>query len=287
MTGCDDSARSGAATLGHQPRRRLRPTLIVVTGDPLEVPARWAGRLVTAAGVLVVGTATLMVVELRVAGIWPRLPEPNFDLDRTVGQSGSRPPLRMVWLGDSTACGQGVHHPDDALPLRVAAGLDRPVEVRVLARGGARAAAVLRDQLPRLEGISPDVVLITVGANDASHLVARRRFARRYRELVRRLPDGTTTVLLGVPDMGGAIPRRVQPLRALSEWRGRCLDGEVRRIARDTGAVYVDIAGQTGPAFRRHRERLYAEDHYHPDDAGYRLWAEAVIDRLRATGVGG
>jgi len=222
-------------------------------------------------------------VELRVAGIWPRVPEPDFDLDRTVGRSGSRRPLRMVWLGDSTACGQGVHDADDALPLRVAAGLDRPVEVRVVARGGARAADVLRDQLPRLEGIAPDVVLVTVGANDASHLTPRRRFARHYRELVRGLPGGTTTVLLGVPDMGGAIPRRVQPLRAFSEWRGRCLDGEIRLIARDAGAVYVDIAGQTGPAFRRYRERLYAEDRYHPDDAGYRLWAEAVIERLRST----
>jgi lysophospholipase L1-like esterase len=254
-----------------------------VTAEPLEVPARWAGRLVSAAGLLVVAAATLLVVELRVAGIWPRLPEPNFDLDRTVGQTGSRPPLRMVWLGDSTACGQGVDRPEDALPLRVAAGLDRPVEVRVLARSGARAAEVLTDQLPRLEGISADVILLTVGANDASHLVGRRRFARHYRELVRRLPDGTTTVLLGVPDMGGAIPRRVQPLRAFSEWRGRCLDGEVRRIAQDAGAVYVDIAGRTGPAFRRHRERLYAEDRYHPDEAGYRLWADAVIDRLRST----
>lgn len=252
-------------------------------GEPPEIPAvRWAGRLVTAAGVLVAGAVALVVVELRVAGIWPRVPEPDFDLDRTVGRSGSRPPLRMVWLGDSTACGQGVHDADDALPLQVAAGLDRPVEVRVLARSGARAADVLRDQLPRLEGLAPDMVLVTVGANDACRLTPRRRFSRRYGELVRGLPEGTTTVLLGVPDMGGAIPRRVQPLLAFSEWRGRCLDGEIHRIARDVGAVYVDIAGKTGPAFRRYRERLYAEDRYHPDDAGYRLWADAVIDRLRS-----
>jgi hypothetical protein len=50
------------------------------------------------------------------------------------------------------------------------------------------------------------------------------------------------------------------------------------------GAVYVDIAGQTGPAFRQNRERLYAEDRFHPDAAGYRLWAEAVIDQLRRRG---
>jgi lysophospholipase L1-like esterase len=243
--------------------------------------ARRAGRLVTAVGVLVMGAVALLVVELRVAGIWPRLEEPDFDLDRTVGRPGPGPSLRMLWLGDSTACGAGVSNADDALPLAVAAGLDRPVEVRVLARYGARVADVLTDQLPGLEAAAPDVVLITVGANDASHFIPRRRFARRYRELVRGLPDGAATVLLGVPDMGGSVPRRVQPLLAFSEWRGRCIDREIRRIARDTDSVYVDLAGRTGPVFRRNRERFYAEDCFHPDDTGYRLWAEVVLERLR------
>jgi hypothetical protein len=93
-------------------------------------------------------------------------------------------------------------------------------------------------------------------------------------------------VVLGVPDMGAAIPAPMQPVRALSQWRGVRLDAAVRRLAAEAGPriTYVNIAGRTGWRFRRQRERLYAADCYHPGDAGYALWAAAVVDRLAETG---
>ena len=89
-------------------------------------------------------------------------------------------------------------------------------------------------------------------------------------------------MLLGVPDLG-APTRLPQPLRALAGWRGRALDSDVRHLAAGRHALYVAIAGRTGPAFRRHPDRYFAADHYHPDDAGYQLWADAVV---AATGPG-
>jgi lysophospholipase L1-like esterase len=52
-------------------------------------------------------------------------------------------------------------------------------------------------------------------------------------------------------------------------------------VARDRGAVYVDIADRTGPAMRKDTARYFADDRYHPSDDGYRLWADAVLARLR------
>ena len=101
---------------------------------------------------------------------------------------------------------------------------------------------------------------------------------------MRALPAGVPVVLLGVPDMG-AIPRFAQPLRAVTGWRGRRLDADVRRVARATGAVYVDIAGPTGPAFRRDPDRYFAADAFHPSDAGYGLWTDAVLKVLRREGL--
>ncbi len=46
------------------------------------------------------------------------------------------------------------------------------------------------------------------------------------------------------------------------------------------GAVYVDIAGETGPVMRADRGRYFAEDRYHPSDDGYALWADAVLEVL-------
>ncbi|MDQ3945135.1 MAG: SGNH/GDSL hydrolase family protein [Actinomycetota bacterium] len=236
-------------------------------------------------GGLVVGTALLVAVELRVAGMWPRLPPPDFDLDGPVGADDGRRRLRLVWLGDSTVAGEGASDAAHTLPHLVARGLDRPVEIRALAEPATTVGEVVREQAPRVAGLSPDVVFVSVGANDVSHLHTRGRFSRRYRDLVRALPGGVPLVLVGIPDMGAAIPRRVQPMRAFSEWRGFRLDAAVRRVAGESGATYVNIAGRTGRLFRRHRDRLYAADRYHPGDEGYRVWARAVLDRLREAGV--
>ncbi len=78
----------------------------------------------------------------------------------------------------------------------------------------------------------------------------------------------------------GAIPRLAQPPRAVAGFRGRQLDDVVRTVAGETGSAYVDIAGETGPEMRSDPERFFAADRYHPSDAGYELWADAVLDVL-------
>ena len=249
--------------------------------------ARRGGLVVAAA---VAGAAVVLAVEIQLARSGSRLPDLQLVLDRP---GAGR---RLVWLGDSTAAGVGASTPAGALPTRVADGLagaggsaaDGPsasgVSVAVLAVSGARVADVLADQAPKVAGLQPDLVLISVGANDAIHLTGRGAFRHTYEELVRALPSGVPVVLLGVPDMG-AIPRFAQPLRALSGWRGRNLDAEVRWVAARTGAVYADIAGPTGPPFRRHPGRYFAADDFHPSDAGYGLWADAVLKVLRNFGL--
>jgi lysophospholipase L1-like esterase len=221
----------------------------------------------------------VLAVEIQLARAGGRLPHLELVLDRP----GSGP--RVVWLGDSTAAGVGASASPAALPSQVADGLGvSDAALAVLAVSGSRAADVLADQLPKVAGLRPDLVLISVGANDTVHLTGRGAFRHTYEELVRALPAGVPVVLLGVPDMG-AIPRFAQPLRAVAGWRGRNLDAEVRRVAAATGAVYADIAGPTGPSFRHDPGRYFAADDFHPSDAGYGLWAQAVVRVLRREGL--
>jgi lysophospholipase L1-like esterase len=245
--------------------------------------ARRVGLLVVAG---VAGMAAVLAVEIQLARSGSRLPDLQLVLDRP--GSGRR----LVWLGDSTAAGVGASSSAGALPTQVADGLPAAggsaadgegapgASVAVLAVSGARVADVLAEQAPKVAELQPDLVLISVGANDTIHLTGRGAFRHTYEELVRALPAGVPVVLLGVPDMG-AIPRFAQPLRAVSGWRGRNLDAEVRWVAARTGAVYADIAGPTGPPFRRHPDRYFAADDFHPSDAGYGLWADAVLKVLR------
>jgi lysophospholipase L1-like esterase len=185
----------------------------------------------------------------------------------------------MVWLGDSTAAGVGATSVEQALPHLVASSLDRPVDVDSRAVSGDRVADVVADQLDSLQALRPDVVLISVGANDVVHLTSRADFRRTYEQMVRAIPDDAHLVLLGVPDMG-APTRYAQPLRATAGLRGRQLDEIVRDIASDVGATYVDIAGETGPTMRADTARYFSVDRFHPSEEGYRLWADAVVEQL-------
>jgi lysophospholipase L1-like esterase len=94
-------------------------------------------------------------------------------------------------------------------------------------------------------------------------------------ELMARHVAAGHIVLIGVPDMG-APPRLAQPLRALTGWRGRRLDREVKRVARAKGVRYVNLFAATSKPFRSDPSRYFAADKYHPSDAGYGLWADAV-----------
>jgi lysophospholipase L1-like esterase len=182
----------------------------------------------------------------------------------------------VVWLGDSTAAGVGASAPAFSLPEQVAARLGQPVRLTVLARSGARVADVLRSQLPQVARLQPSEVFISVGANDATHFTRRSHFRRDYARLLAGLPGTARLVVLGVPDLGS--PHRLaQPLRAVAGWRGRALDRDVRSLAGRHRATYVDIAGQTGPTMRRRPGRYFAADRFHPNDAGYALWAQAVV----------
>jgi lysophospholipase L1-like esterase len=244
----------------------------------LKLRRRWR-RLLVATLALPVTAVAVLAVEIEVARRGENLPDADpFELDGRIG-TGAGPALAMTWLGDSTGAGVGATTAETALPRvvaeRVSATLDRPVDLRVLALSGARVDDVATDQAGGVDA-EADLVVVTVGSNDVTHLTRVATFRTAYRRMLDRLPDGARVVLLGVPDMG-AVPRLAQPLRAVTGVRGGTIDAVIADLAGDGGLGYVDIAGETGPAFRRHPDRYFAADRYHPDDDGYRLWADAVV----------
>jgi lysophospholipase L1-like esterase len=216
----------------------------------------------------------VLVIEVELARRGENLPDEPFELDGLIG-TGTGAPLRMVWLGDSTAAGVGAADADGALPRQVASRLERPIQLDVLAISGARIDDVLDRQVAKVEDLAPDLVVISVGANDVTHLTSAGAFFDTYAEVLDAIPEGVEVVLLGVPDMG-APPRLAQPLRYVAGVRGGTLDAKVQELAKGRGLGYVDIAGGTGPQFRR-RPELFSADRYHPDTSGYGVWADEVV----------
>jgi lysophospholipase L1-like esterase len=251
---------------------------------------RWAAVVVLALAVVLLGSGLVLGAEAWLATRGPKPADPPVTPEDTLAgppPSAGVPVATVVWLWDSTAAGVGASALAHTLPEQVAAQLGQPIRLTDLARSGARVADVLRLQLPEVARLHPTEVFISVGANDATHLTSRSQFRRDYGRLLAGLPASVVrVVMLGVPDMGSP-PRLAQPLRAVAGWRGRELATDVRNLARRHHAIFVNIGGGAGPAFRRDPGRYFAADHYHPDDAGYHLWAEVVAAALtRVASVG-
>ena len=173
--------------------------------------------------------------------------------------------ILYVALGDSTAQGIGASGPERGyvglIAGRLRAATGRPVQVVNLSRSGAHVRDVVAEQLPRLVGLSPDVVTVAVGANDISHYDAER-FRADVDALIAGLPPGT--VVGDVPwFMHGGTGRRSGEAAAYIATRAAARGLAVARLhqaMRDRGwtSMLTD----------------FAADWFHPNDRGHRLWAE-------------
>jgi lysophospholipase L1-like esterase len=190
-----------------------------------------------------------------------------------------RPRLDLLVLGDSTATGQGAAYGAGiaAGAARALAGEGRFVVWRNLAVSGATWSDVRTEQLAGRRAPTPDVVLISAGANDvtgATRTGALRRDIAAVVGALRRANPAVQIAITGVPDMG-STPRLAQPLRWLAGVRARRLNRAVREEGARLGVTVIPILERTGPLFRRDRG-LFSADRFHPNARGYAVW-RAVI----------
>ena len=198
------------------------------------------------------------------------------------------PPLRLAVLGDSTAAGVGVTQVEDTVAgrlARVLADEGRFVTLDGLGVSGSRAAD-LAPQVSRALVHKPDVAVILIGANDATHVTSLDAVRRDVRHAIERLHEAGVRVVVGTcPDMGSATAF-LPPLRQVVAWRGRRVGAATRDAATIAGAASVDIGAETGPEFRSDPGRYLSSDEFHPSADGYALWAGALAGEVRdAAGV--
>lgn len=244
-------------------------------------------RLLVPVAAAVLLPVVVLGVEIQLARTAPRLAdEIGFrPIDIAVGAGPSD--TEVVWLGDSTSTGVGVDRVEDSMAYRVTSMRHDDARLAILGVSGAQVHEVLDDQLPALgarvdDGDVPDVVYVSIGANDVTALTRRPQFRERYRSMVEGLaeivPDAEI-VLIGIPDMGTA-PRLPVPLRQIAGARAAQLDGVIGEIADDAGLHKVDLAGRTSGIFSSDPGRYFSRDDFHPSRDGHRVWAEAVVSSI-------
>jgi lysophospholipase L1-like esterase len=214
-----------------------------------------------------------------------RLPEAAGPSAGTFGEAG--PTLKLLSLGDSVIAGVGVEHSHQALTSQLALHLqsqlgeatDHPysghsVSWQAMGHNGDRLGELLA-RLPKAEDCAPDLVLISIGVNDVSHLTSATRWQGQVSQLIAELQSrfGAPVVFLGTPPMGEftALP---QPLRFALGVRARMLDLTLQRAARLVPGVYWFDTAAVFDA-----DHL-AADGYHPNAAANARLAEHLAATL-------
>jgi lysophospholipase L1-like esterase len=183
---------------------------------------------------------------------------------RNLAALESDKPLWVV-LGDSLSQGIGASSIERGWVLQAAAQLrERGFDVRIvnLSVSGARTQDLIERQLPVLDilGIRPAVVSVMIGSNDMIRRRYRDALPARFARLLELVPPGS--LIATVPDADHGL--------------ARALNESVARAARERDIVGVPFAGGRG---------MRAEDHFHPNDAGYLAMAgpyvSAIAERLR------
>ncbi len=229
---------------------------------------------------------------------------PGFWINHVVAPSDGvtdGPRLRMAVLGDSTTVGIGVDRADVSLPYRmaqlVADARHRPVHVATWGWAGARVADVAADQVLRASaplrsealdapGFLPssEIVIVVIGANDATHHTAPAAFRRDLRavlEHIRSEAPAAEVVVVGIPRLRGALVH-LEPLIAIADAFGAPLRRVQRQEAERHGAAFADLAREVVPRLRGRIDRAeaLASDQFHPGPEVYATWAEVTVEAL-------
>jgi lysophospholipase L1-like esterase len=262
--------------------------------------ARVARRIATAAayggggiGLLGGAAAGLLLTEVRLA---KRLVGGSADVPpRADGRYGSafahhsdEPPLRLGFLGDSTAAGQGVRRARETPGALLASGLaavaERPVRLVNVALPGAKSDDLDRQVSLLLDSSAPppNVAVIMIGANDVTRRMPLATSVRLLSDAVRRLRAAGTEVVVGTcPDLGSVEPV-YQPLRWLARRASRQLAAAQTIAVVGLGGRTVSLGDLLGPEFEARPRELFGPDNYHPSAEGYATAAMAVLPTLCA-----
>lgn len=206
-----------------------------------------------------------------------RLPEAVGPRAGVVG-AGQLPPLRLLFVGDSSIAGVGVETQDEAMPRLAARALAdrlaRPVSWQSIARSGVSTREAIDLFMDQATGPA-DVVVTGLGVNDVTGQRRTGRFLADQVELLARVRQRTgadLAVVTGLPPLH-RLPAAPQPLRWYLGQCARRLDrGLARLCASRDDLAFVTLAWA--------RADEMARDRFHPGASQHRRWAAMVADAV-------
>jgi|GEM_PF-4812945 len=189
--------------------------------------------------------------------------------------TGGEKKLTVTILGDSTAVGTGASDYTKTYHYQfLARHADRySFDVKNKGVVGARTADLARQIESMRES---DIAIITIGGNDVTHGTAWASVERDLASALGTVSQKAKRVVLLTPGDLGDVLIVPYPLRRYWASKSPVLSKLATRVAGDKKITHIDIYALGGTQFRDEPYTYYATDLFHPSDAGYKLWADAL-----------
>ncbi|WP_241976514.1 MULTISPECIES: SGNH/GDSL hydrolase family protein [unclassified Cryobacterium] len=247
---------------------------MITANHRLRSLALTAGTLATAAGL---GAAA--VINYR--GFQRRIAESSVILNETLpvhslwwrARAKDKGELIYAVIGDSAAQGIGASSPHRGyvgiLTDHIRLSTGRSVRVVNLSVSGATVELAVRDQLPTFVKLTPDIVTVAIGANDIA-LWDAAVFEAGIRQVFAALPPHA--LVADLPCFH--LPRNERMVAVANRI--------IRQVAAEHQLRVVPLHATTKRLGLRSVATHVAGDLFHPNNRGYRAWAEAFVPALSA-----
>lgn len=208
-----------------------------------------------------------------------RLPEAEGPRAGCIESANPARPIRLLFVGDSSAAGVGVERQDQALAIQtsalLSARLGTSVEWQLLARSGVNTQQALK-LLQRTPPGPADILITALGTNDVTSQRTGKQFLTDYQTLVSRIQQqcGTHSVVVtGLPPLR-ILPAAPHPLRWYLGKYAASLDARLKNWVHAQACFrYVSLEWAAVP-------EDMARDKFHPGLGQYRHWAQLVANSI-------
>lgn len=210
------------------------------------------------------------------------------DFKHTELTLGHGPSLRYIAAGDSSAVGMGASSVDNSYANKVAAELAKThlVTYQNVAVTGSKTQDVLDKQIQQIIAFKPDIVTISIGGNDATHMISGTTIVNNDKKMIQALLTNThaTIYLTTIPNFHWAT---VLPwfYRQLIEFNSARTNPEILKLASKSTSGRVKIVNIHDFGWSRFPDisLTNAPDSFHPNDLGYQNWTDAFLSEMGLT----
>ncbi len=202
--------------------------------------------------------------------------------DKTFANSVNSRTIKYIAAGDSTAAGEGASAVDKTYTYQLALELSitNKVEYKNVGVRGAQTQDVIDSQLQKIIDYKPDIVTLSIGANDVTHLINAGKIVANFKLITKTLQEKTSAqiYLTNIPilDQTTLLP---YPYRKYLGYQTKKINPQILALENDQVHI-VDIYNFGWDSYPDVNV-TFAADGFHPSDEGYNNWTNAFLSRMK------